>query len=60
MSHIFNMATVTKYIHTHKKTGQKTVGTDRHPVTDWILGYSSKAGLSENRVLAAILAIGTS
>ncbi len=45
------MATVTKYIN-NKKSGQKMVGTDRHPVADWTLGYSHKASLSENPVLA--------
>ncbi len=45
-------------------SGRKTVGTDRHPVADWTLGYSRKPGLSENPVVAryphAALAIGTS
>ncbi len=32
-------------------SGQKTVGTDRHPIADWTLGYIRTAGLFETRCL---------
>ncbi len=38
MWHIFNMATVAKYNPWGKKSGGKTVGTERHRVADWIPG----------------------
>ena len=34
------------------------MGTDRHPVADWILGYCRKSGLAGKA--AAVLAIGSS